>query len=136
MIVTRTPVRVSLFGGGSDFPQFYKRHGGAVLSGTINKFVDVIVRDRFLDEIVVDTSEKEIHRSVDEVNHNLIREAMKLVSDDWHGVEVATLADMPGHGTGLGSSGSVTVGCLHALGLYKGEHYGASILRPTEECVT
>ena len=71
------------------------------------------------------TSEKEKYNSLDKVKHNLIRESMKLISNDWHAVEVATLADIPGHGTGLGTSASVTVGTLHALGLYKGQHFGA-----------
>jgi len=118
-------VRISLLGGGTDFPAYYEKHGGAVLSTAINSYVDVIVRDRFFDDIVIDTSEKEVCQSVSEIKHNLIREAMRMVAKDlaldWSKVEIATLADIPGHGIGLGSSASVTVGVLNALYNFAGQ---------------
>lgn len=123
MIITRTPLRISFFGGGTDFPEFYRSHGGVILSAAIDKFVDVIVRDRFFDDIVISTSEKETHLSLVEVKHNLIREAMTMVSPHWNSIEIATLADVPGAGTGLGSSAAVTIGSLFALGLFKGRQF-------------
>jgi D-glycero-alpha-D-manno-heptose-7-phosphate kinase len=120
MVITRTPLRISFFGGGTDFPGFYRSHGGIILSAAIDKFVDVVVRERFFNDIVISTSEKETHLCLDEVKHNLIREAMKLVTPHWSSVEIATLADVPGAGTGLGSSAAVTMGVLFALGLFKG----------------
>ena len=119
LVVSRTPTRISLLGGGSDFPAHYKKYGGAVLSGAIDCYIDVVVKDRFFDEIVVSTSERETCRVVSEIKHNLIREAMKLTGDDWKSIQISTLADIPGHGTGLGSSASVTVGVLKALLAYK-----------------
>lgn len=123
MVITRTPLRISFFGGGTDFPEFYRSHGGIILSAAIDKFVDVIVRDRFFEDIVISTSEKETHLSLIEVKHNLIREAMTMVSPHWSSVEIATLADVPGAGTGLGSSAAVTIGALFALGLFKGRQF-------------
>lgn len=125
MVITRTPLRISFFGGGTDFPAFYLKHGGVVLSAAIDKFVDVMVRDRFFDDIVISTSQKETHGFLDQVKHNLIRESMRMICPDWSSVEIATLADVPGSGTGLGSSAAVTVGALYALGLYKGRRFGA-----------
>ena len=119
LVVSRTPTRISLLGGGSDFPAHYKKYGGAVLSGAIDCYIDVVVKDRFFDEIVVSTSERETCRVVSEIKHNLIREAMKLTGNDWKSIQISTLADIPGHGTGLGSSASVTVGVLKALLAYK-----------------
>ena len=119
MIVVRTPLRISFVGGGSDFPDYYRAHGGAVLSTAIDKYVYVIVKERFDDQIYINYSRKEIVDSVADIQHELVREAMRITGVD-RGVEITTLADVPSSGTGLGSSSSITVGLLQALYAYKG----------------
>ena len=119
MIVVRTPLRISFVGGGSDFPDYFRAHGGAVLSTAIDKYVYVIVKERFDDQIYINYSRKEIVDSVADIQHELVREAMRITGVD-RGVEITTLADVPSSGTGLGSSSSITVGLLQALYAYKG----------------
>lgn len=119
MIITQTPLRVSFFGGGSDFPSYYRRYGGAVLSTAINKYVYCIIKERFDEKIYVNYSKKEIVDSPDELKHELVREALKKVGID-KGIEISFLADIPAAGAGLGSSSSVTVGTLNALYHYIG----------------
>jgi len=120
MIITQTPLRVSFAGGGTDFPDYYKNQGGLVLSSTIDKYIYVMVKKRFDDKIVAHYSKLERVDSPDELKHDLIREALKLVGID-KGIEISTTADIPSTGSGLGSSSSVTVGVLHALHAYKGD---------------
>jgi D-glycero-alpha-D-manno-heptose-7-phosphate kinase len=120
MIVVQTPLRISFLGGGTDFEDFYLNHGGAVLSTAIDKYVFVIVKERFDDMIYVNYSKKEIVDSFDKLEHELVREAMR-ITEVTKGVEITTLADVPAHGTGLGSSSSLTVGLLQALYAYRGE---------------
>lgn len=120
MIITQTPLRVSFAGGGTDFPDYYENQGGLVLSSTIDKYIYVMVKKRFDDKIVAHYSKLERADSPDELKHDLIREALKLVGID-KGIEISTTADIPSTGSGLGSSSSVTVGVLHALHSYKGE---------------
>ena len=120
MIISRTPLRVSMCGGGSDFEQFYHKHNGAVLTTAIDKYVYVIVKERFDHKIVLNYTDREIVDSVKDIKHELIREAM-LMTGVAQGVEITTLADIPSQGTGLGSSSTVTVGLLHALYSYQGE---------------
>jgi D-glycero-alpha-D-manno-heptose-7-phosphate kinase len=114
MIISQTPLRVSLFGGGTDFKDFYKDHGGAVLSFGIDKYIYIIVKDLFDNEIHLNYSKKESVASVKEVQHDLIREALKICGISSH-IEITTLSDIPSQGTGLGSSSTVTVGVLNAL---------------------
>ena len=114
MIITRTPLRVSFAGGGTDFQEYFEEHGGSVTSTAIDKFVYCIVKERFDDKIYVNWTRKEIVDSVDEIEHELVREAMRKVGIT-KGVEISFLSDIPGEGSGLGSSSSVTVGVLHAL---------------------
>lgn len=120
MIVVQTPLRVSFLGGGTDFDDFYVNHGGAVLSTAIDKCVFVVVKERFDDMIYVNYSKKEIVDRFDKLEHELVREAMKITGVK-KGIEVTTLADIPAEGTGLGSSSSITVGLLQALYAYRGE---------------
>jgi D-glycero-alpha-D-manno-heptose-7-phosphate kinase len=120
MLIVQTPLRISFLGGGTDFEDFYSSHGGAVLSAAIDKYVFVVVNERFDDLIYVNYSKKEIVNSVDQLEHDLVREAMKIAGVT-KGVEVTTLADVPSEGTGLGSSSSATVGLLHAFHTYRGE---------------
>jgi D-glycero-alpha-D-manno-heptose-7-phosphate kinase len=119
MIITQTPLRVSLAGGGTDFHSYFTVHGGAVVSSAIDKYVYVIMKERFDDLIVVNYSQKEIVNAVQEIRHELVRGAMEIVGTP-HGVEVTTLADIPSEGSGLGSSSSVTVGLLHACYAHAG----------------
>ena len=114
MIITQTPLRISLAGGGTDFPGFFEKHGGAVVSSAIDKYVHCIVKERFDDRIYVNWTKKEIVASVDEIEHELVREAMRKVGVT-KGVEISFLSDIPAEGSGLGSSSSVTVGVLNAL---------------------
>jgi D-glycero-alpha-D-manno-heptose-7-phosphate kinase len=124
MIISQTPLRLSFLGGGTDFPDYYaspaNARGGAVVGVAIDKYVYVIVKERFDDKIYVNYSRKEIVDRVDELQHELVREAMWLTGVR-HGVEITTLADVPSEGSGLGSSSAVTVGLLQALWTYQGE---------------
>ncbi|MFZ5516811.1 MAG: GHMP kinase [Candidatus Zhuqueibacterota bacterium] len=120
MIISQTPLRVSLAGGGTDLASFYQQEEGCVLSSAIDKFIFVIIKERFDEKIYINYSKKEIVDTVDEIEHGLVREAMKKTGVS-HGVEITTLADIPSSGSGLGSSSSVTVGLLNALYAYQGE---------------
>lgn len=120
MIITQTPLRISFAGGGTDFKDFWQEHEGGVVSSAIDKYIHVILKERFGDLIVLNYSRRERVKSVDEIEHDLIRECMKKTGVD-KGVEITTLADIPSRGSGLGSSSCVTVGLLHALYTYKGQ---------------
>lgn len=120
MIIVQTPLRVSLFGGGTDFPSYIKEEGGCVLSMAIDKFIFVTLKRRFDDKLRIGYTRTEMVDSVDEIEHELIRESLRktgIVS----GVEVTTMGDIPSAGSGLGSSSTVTVGALHAMYAYLGE---------------
>jgi D-glycero-alpha-D-manno-heptose-7-phosphate kinase len=119
MIITQTPLRVGLLGGGTDLPDYYREHGGRVLNCALDKYVFVVVKQRFDDDIYVNYSKKEIVSSVADIEHELVREAMLMTGVE-RGVEITTLADIPSAGSGLGSSSAVTVGLLHALYAYQG----------------
>jgi len=127
MIVVQTPLRISFIGGGTDFDDFYVTNGGAVLSTAIDKCTFVVVKERFDDMIYVNYSKKEIVDRVDDLEHALVREAMRMTGVD-KGVEITTLADVPSEGTGLGSSSSITVGLLQALYTYQGQSVTAEDL--------
>ena len=120
MIITQTPLRISLFGGGSDFSDFYLKEGGAVLNFGIDKYVYVIAKERFDEKIYINYSKKEIVNTIDEIKHELVREAMRKTGIT-KSVEITNLADVPTEGTGLGSSSSFTVGLLNAFYTYQGE---------------
>lgn len=119
MLITQTPLRISLAGGGTDLPGYYREHGGYVVSTAIDKYIYVIVNGRYDDKIYVDYSAKEIVDSVDEIQHDLVREAAR-VTGMTNGFEVAMMADIPSEGSGLGSSSSLTVGLLNAFYHYQG----------------
>jgi D-glycero-alpha-D-manno-heptose-7-phosphate kinase len=127
MIITQTPLRIGLLGGGTDLPDYYREHGGRVLNCAIDKYVYVIVKERFDDEIYVNYSKKEIVSRVEDLEHELVREAMIMTGVSC-GVEITTLADIPSAGSGLGSSSAVTVGLLHALFAYQGRQVTAEEL--------
>lgn len=120
VIIVETPLRISFAGGGTDFKDYYETSHGSVVSTAIDKYVQVIIKKRFDALIRVGYSRTEMVASVDEVQHDLVRESMRLVGVR-QGVEIATMSDVPSEGSGLGSSSTVTVGLLHALHAYKGE---------------
>ena len=119
MIISRTPLRMSFVGGGTDLPAFCQEHGGAVVSTAIDKWIRVIVSQRFEGDVRVGYSEVEIVGDVTKIRHELVREAMRRTGIP-RGVDVLTLADVPSRGTGLGSSSAVTVGLLNALYAFQG----------------
>ena len=128
MIITQTPLRIGLLGGGTDLPGYYREHGGRVLNCAIDKYIYVIVKQRFDDDIYVNYSKKEIVSRVEDLEHELVREAMRMTGV-MTGVEITTLADIPSAGgSGLGSSSAVTVGLLHALFAYQGRQVSAEEL--------
>lgn len=129
MIISRTPLRASFVGGGSDLPSYYRRGYGAVLSTAIDKYIYITVNKKFDDLIRVSYSQTEMVENVADVQHNLIREALKMVKID-QGIEVVYMGDIPlgSAGIGLGSSSSLAVGVLNALYAYKGEHVSAERL--------
>lgn len=123
MIISRTPLRISLGGGGTDLPFYYRKFGGFVLGVTIRKYVYVTVSNHFEKIIKINYSKTEICNSPSQVKHPIIRESLKLLKINDH-VEINSIADIPAR-SGLGSSGSFTVGLLHAL--YT--HIGRDIVR-------
>jgi len=127
LIISRTPLRVSFFGGGSDLPTYYRRHGGAVLSAAIDKSVYVTVSRKFDDAVRVSYSRTEEVSHASEVQHPLVREALALLGIEG-GIEITSVADIPASGTGLGSSSSFTVGLLNALHAYRGQLASAADL--------
>lgn len=132
MIISRTPLRMSFVGGGSDLPVFYRKFGGAVVSTAINQFVYITVNKKFDEKIRVSYSKTEEARTVDRIKHPLVRESMKLLKIDG-GMEITSVADIPGRGSGLGSSSSFTVGLLHALHAYA-ERYASAEQLAREAC--
>lgn len=113
MIIVQTPLRTSLFGGGTDFASYYLEHGGCVLTSAIDKYIFVAIKQRFDDKLRVGWTRTELVDSVDEIHHELIREAFRLTGIE-RGVEITTMGDIPSEGSGLGSSSTVPVGALHA----------------------
>jgi D-glycero-alpha-D-manno-heptose-7-phosphate kinase len=131
MIITQTPLRIGLLGGGTDLPGYYRERGGRVLNCALDKYIYVIVKQRFDDDIYVNYSKKEIVSRVEDLEHELVREAMQMTGVT-NGVEITTLADIPSAGgSGLGSSSAVTVGLLHALFAYQGHQVSAQELAET-----
>ena len=127
MIITQTPLRISIAGGGTDLADYYKLNGGYVVSTAIDKYIYVIVKERYDDKIYVDYAQKEIVDNVNEINHELVREAAKMTGMS-NGFEVAMLADIPSEGSGLGSSSTLTVGLLNAFYQYLGINVDTSRL--------
>lgn len=127
MIISRTPLRMSFVGGGSDLPSFYRRFGGAVLSTAIDKYVYVSVNRKFDGGIRLAYSKTEEVERLEDVEHRLFKATMERLGVRG-GVEVTTTADIPSRGTGLGSSSSFTVGLIQALSAYNGRHVSANDL--------
>jgi D-glycero-alpha-D-manno-heptose-7-phosphate kinase len=132
MIISRTPLRMSFVGGGSDLPGYYREYGGAVVSTAIDKYIYVTVNRKFDNGIRVSYSVTEEVERVDDIRHGLVREALKYLELDG-GLEITTIADIPSRGTGLGSSSSFTVGLLNALYAHKSQ-YASSDKLGKESC--
>ncbi len=123
MIITRTPFRISFAGGGTDLPSYYKTRYGAVVNATIDKYMYITINKRFDDSIRVSYSRTEIVDSVDDLKHDIVKAALKMVGIS-KGIEITSISDIPA-GTGLGSSSSFTVGLLNALYMYIGKQCSA-----------
>jgi D-glycero-alpha-D-manno-heptose-7-phosphate kinase len=119
MIITQTPLRISFLGGGTDFREFFLQEDGWVVSSTIDKFIFVIIKERFDDKIRVGYTRTELVDCVDELQHELVRECLRKTGITRR-VEIATMGDIPSAGSGLGSSSAVTVGLLNAMYTYLG----------------
>src|SRR6059036_110543 len=127
LIVSRTPLRISFAGGGSDLPSSYRHGQGAVVSTAIDKYIYLTVNGKFDHKIRASYSVTEIVDRVEELQHELIREALALTGI--HGaIEITSISDIPSHGTGLGSPSTYTVGLLNALHAHRGRHAGAERL--------
>jgi D-glycero-alpha-D-manno-heptose-7-phosphate kinase len=118
MIITRSPLRLSLGGGGTDLPSYYRRFGGFLVAAAIDKYVYITLHQTFERELIIKYSHLERVRSVEEVQHPIVREALRLVGIDHPNLEITSMADIPA-GTGLGSSGSFTAALLKALHAYR-----------------
>jgi D-glycero-alpha-D-manno-heptose-7-phosphate kinase len=115
VIITSSPLRISLGGGGTDLPSYYRDHTGFVISAAINKYVYITLHETFSQEIIVKYSKMEVVHSAGEIRHPIVREALKLVGvGDHPHLEITSMSDIPS-GTGLGSSGSFTTALLRAL---------------------
>jgi D-glycero-alpha-D-manno-heptose-7-phosphate kinase len=127
LIIIQTPLRISFFGGGTDFPSFFMEEGGCVLSSAIDKYIFVNIKERFDKKLRVGYTQTEMVDDLSELRHDLIREALRLTGI-YESVEITTMGDIPSEGSGLGSSSTVTVGALHAMYTYLGEMVSAERL--------
>jgi D-glycero-alpha-D-manno-heptose-7-phosphate kinase len=117
MIITRSPLRISLGGGGTDLPSYYRAYGGFLIAAAIDKYVYITLHQTFMQELIVKYSRLERVPSVDDVQHPIVREALRMVGIREPNLELTSMADIPA-GTGLGSSGSFTTALLKALHTY------------------
>lgn len=132
MIISKTPMRMSFVGGGSDLSSFYRQHGGAVVSTAIDKYMYITVNHKFDSGIRASYSMTEEVEAAHQIKHPLIRAGLGLVGIEG-GIELASMADIPSRGTGLGSSNSFTVGLLHALYGFKNQYVSKEQLA-SESC--
>ncbi|PYJ11710.1 MAG: galactokinase [Verrucomicrobia bacterium] len=114
MIITRSPLRISLGGGGTDLPSYYRAHGGFLIAAAIDRYIYINVHRRFVDGFLLKYSHLEEAATVEDIKHPIIREALKLAGVEERNLEITSMADIPA-GTGLGSSGSFTTALLKAL---------------------
>ena len=126
MIISKTPFRISFFGGGTDLKEYYINNTGIVASTTIDKYIYITVNKRFDNSIRISYSKTEIAEKRDDIQHPIVKEALKLLDIDG-GIEITSIADIPAK-TGLGSSSTFTVGLLNALYAYKGIYVNAETL--------
>lgn len=118
MIIARSPLRVTLGGGGTDLPSYYEKFGGFLIAAAIDRYVYITIHETFVDYLIAKYSKMEKVRKVDDIKHPIIREALKMLDIDCAYWEMSSMADIPA-GTGLGSSGSFTTALLKALHTYK-----------------
>ncbi len=118
MIIVRSPLRISLGGGGTDLPSYYRKHSGFLIAGAINKYVYITVHETFINELIIKYSKLERVGGLDEIQHPLLRESLRLLDIRETNLEITSMADIPS-GTGLGSSGSFTTALLKALHTYR-----------------
>ena len=111
MIITRSPLRISLGGGGTDLPSYYRAHGGFLIAGALDKYVYLTLHRTFVPDLIVKYSKLERVPSAVQLEHPIIREAFALLGMDGQSLELTSMADIPG-GTGLGSSGSFTTAMM------------------------
>ena len=114
MIITRSPLRISLGGGGTDLPSYYREHTGFLIAAAIDKYVYITLHQTFISDLIIKYSKLERASSVDAIEHPIIREALRLTGTGVSALEISSMADIPA-GTGLGSSGSFTTALLQAL---------------------
>lgn len=126
MIITRSPLRISLGGGGTDLPSYYEEHGGFLIAAAIDQHVYITINERFVDGFILKYSQLEDVPEIEGIRHPIIREALKLVGVRQTNLEITAMADIPA-GTGLGSSGSFTTALLKALHTLR-----KNIVRPAE----
>jgi D-glycero-alpha-D-manno-heptose-7-phosphate kinase len=118
MIITRSPLRISLGGGGTDLPSYYQKHGGFLIAAAIDRYVYITLHQTFQPGLIVKYSKMEQVHSIDDVQHPIVREALRVAGIEEPHLEITSMADIPA-GTGLGSSGSFTTALLKALHTYK-----------------
>lgn len=118
MIITRSPLRLSLGGGGTDLPSYYRQHEGFLIAAAIDKYVYITIHQTFITDLIVKYSSMERVARIEEIQHPIIREAMKMVGIQETNLEITSMADIPA-GSGLGSSGSFTTALLQALHTYR-----------------
>lgn len=118
MIIVRSPLRVTLGGGGTDLPSYYEKFGGFLIAAAVDRYVYITIHETFVNYLILKYSKMEKVKKVEHVKHPIIREALKMLDIDCAYLEISSLADIPA-GTGLGSSGSFTTALLKALHTYK-----------------
>ncbi len=126
MIISRSPLRITLGGGGSDVKSYYGEHGGFLISAAIDKYIYITLHETFVNDLIIKYSKYERVASAEQIQHPIIREALKLLNITNTNIELVSIADIP-EGTGLGSSGSFTCALLKALHSYK-----KNIIHPNE----
>jgi D-glycero-alpha-D-manno-heptose-7-phosphate kinase len=114
VIITRSPLRITLGGGGTDLPSYYLQHEGFLIAAAIDRYIYITIHQTFIDELIVKYSKLERVMSLEDLEHPIVREALRLVGQSPHALEITSMADIPA-GTGLGSSGSFTTALLKAL---------------------
>src|ERR1700722_3648924 len=126
MIMTRSPLRLSLGGGGTDLPSYYREHGGFLIAAAIDKYVYITIHQTFITDLIIKYSSLERVARIEDVQHPIVREALKMVGIEETNLEITSMADIPA-GSGLGSSGSFTTALLKALHTYR-----KNIIHPSE----
>lgn len=122
MIVTKTPLRTSFFGGGSDIPQFYREHGGVCVSAAINSYIYIAAHKCVASHLKVIYSQLELENDIEQIKHDRVREVLKHYGQTTN-MEIASFSDIPTRGTGLGSSSTFTVGLINAISHIVGENH-------------